>query len=155
MKKWIYLTIVLFVLLSGCLSAESGNSTGNNSTINNPELKKINLQGLAFFTEVEPGLLDAKSQGKPVFVYARSKYCGACKQFEAETFTNSSVIDKLNKDFILISIDVDEQRTETRNLRVRATPTEIFLDPKGTEIKRLLGYRTNQTFLDEINKIVV
>jgi thiol:disulfide interchange protein DsbD len=155
LKKWIYLTIVLFVLLSGCLSAESGNSTGNNSTINNPELKKINLQGLAFFTEVEPGLLDAKSQGKPVFVYARSKYCGACKQFEAETFTNSSVIDKLNKDFILISIDVDEQRTETRNLRVRVTPTEIFLDPKGTEIKRLLGYRTNQTFLDEINKIVV
>jgi thioredoxin-related protein len=50
---------------------------------------------------------------------------------------------------------VDEQRTETRNLRVRATPTEIFLDPKGTEIKRLLGYRTNQTFLDVINKIVV
>ncbi|HMB44448.1 MAG TPA: thioredoxin fold domain-containing protein [Candidatus Methanoperedens sp.] len=137
------------------MSAESGNSTGNNSTINNPELKKINLQGLAFFTEVEPGLLDAKSQGKPVFVYARSKYCGACKQFEAETFTNSSVIDKLNKDFILISIDVDEQKTETRNFRLRATPTEIFLDPNGTEIKRLLGYRTNQTFLDEINKIVI
>jgi len=89
-----------------------------------------------------------------VFVYARSKYCGACKQFEAETFTNSSVIDKLNKDFILISIDVDEQKTETRNFKIRATPTEIFLDSNGTEIKRLLGYRTNQTFLDEINKIV-
>ena len=90
-----------------------------------------------------------------MFVYARSKYCGACKQFEAETFTNSSVIDKLNKDFILISIDVDEQKTETRDFRIRVTPTEIFLDPKGTEIKRLLGYRTNQTFLDEINKIVI
>jgi thioredoxin-related protein len=70
-------------------------------------------------------------------------------------FERKSVIDKLNKDFILISIDVDEQKTETRNFRLRVTPTEIFLDPKGTEIKRLLGYRTNQTFLNEINKIVV
>jgi len=155
LKKWIYLAIVLFILLSGCLNVKSAGTTGNISDEKDPGAKKITLQGLAFFTEVEPGLLDAKSQGKQVFVYARSKYCGACKQFEAETFTNSSVIDKLNKDFILISIDVDEQKTETRNFRLRATPTEIFLDPNGTEIKRLLGYRTNQTFLDEINKIVI
>ena len=155
MKKRIYLAIVLIILFSGCLNVKSAGTTANISDEKDPGANKINVQGLAFFTEVEPGLLDARSQGKPVFVYARSKYCSACKQFEAETFTNSSVIDKLNKDFILISIDVDEQKTETRNFRLRATPTEIFLDPKGTEIKRLLGYRTNQTFLDEINKIVV
>lgn len=149
------MAIVLIILFSGCLNVKSAGTTGNISDEKDRGANKINIQGLTFFTEVEPGLLDAKSRGKPVFVYARSKYCGACKQFEAETFTNSSVIDKLNKDFILISIDVDEQKTETRNFRLRATPTEIFLDPKGTEIKRLLGYRTNQTFLDEINKIIV
>ena len=150
------MAIVLFVLFSGCLEVKSAtvNTTGNISNEKSPEANKINIQGLTFFTEVKPALLDAKSQGKPVFVYARSKYCGACKQFEAETFTNSSVIDKLNKDFILISIDVDEQKTETRNFKIRVTPTEIFLDSNGTEIKRILGYRTNQTFLDEINKIV-
>ncbi len=153
MKKRIYLAIVLFVLFTGCLNVKSADTTGNIS--DEKGANKINIQELAFFTEVEPGLLDARSRGKPVFVYARSKYCGACKKFEAETFTNSSVINKLNKDFILISIDVDEQQTETRNFRLRVTPTEIFLDPKGTEIKRLLGYRTNQTFLDEINKIVI
>jgi thiol:disulfide interchange protein DsbD len=153
LKKRIYLAIVLFVLFAGCLNVKSAGTTGNIS--DEKGVNKINIQGLDFLTEVEPGLLDARSQGKPVFVYARSKYCGACKQFEAETFTNSSVIDKLNKDFILISIDVDEQKTETRDFRLRATPTEIFLDPNGTEIKRFLGYRTNQTFLDEINKIVI
>lgn len=129
MKKRIYLAIVLFVLFAGCLNVKSAGTTGNIS--DEKGANKINIQGLAFLTEVEPGLLDARSQGKPVFVYARSKYCGACKQFE------------------------DEQKTETRNFRLRVTPTEIFLDPKGTEIKRLLGYRTNQTFLDEINKIVI
>ena len=153
-KKWIFVLIILAVLLSGCLSGRSGNTTDNISNANNPGPKKKTLQGLTFITEVEPALLAAKEQGKPVFVYARSRYCGACKQFEAETFTNETVIERLNKNFILMSIDVDEQRTETRNFKIRATPTEIFLDSNGTEIKKLIGYRTNQTFLDEINKIV-
>jgi thioredoxin-related protein len=151
-KKWIFVLIILFVLLSGCLNARSGDTAGN---ISNEKITgQITLQGLTFNTEVEPALLLAKTQGKPLFVYARSEYCGACKQFESETFTNGTVIEKLNKNFILVSIDVDNQKTETRNFKIRATPTEIFLDSNGTEIKNLLGYRTNQTFLDEINKIV-
>ena len=151
-KKWIFVLIILFILLSGCLNAGSGDTAGN---ISNEKITgQIKLQGLTFNTEVEPALLLAKTQGKPLFVYARSQYCGACKQFESETFTNETVIEKLNKNFILVSIDVDNQKTETRNFKIRATPTEIFLDSNGTEIKRLLGYRTNQTFLDEINKIV-
>lgn len=154
MKKWIFVLIILIVLLSGCLSARSGDMAGNISNKKIPGQKQITLQGLTFNTEVDPAILLAKAQGKPVFVYARSQYCGACKQFEAETFTNETVIEKLNKNFILVSIDVDNQKTETRNFKIRATPTEIFLDSNGTEIKRLLGYRTNQTFLDEINKIV-
>ena len=154
LKKWIFVLIILFVLLSGCLNAKSGDTAGNISNEKIPGPKQITLQGLTFNTEVEPALLLAKTQGKPLFVYARSEYCGACKQFEAETFTNETVIENLNKNFILVSIDVDNQKTETRNFRIRATPTEIFLDSNGTEIKKLLGYRTNQTFLDEINKIV-
>jgi len=151
-KKWIFVLIILFVLLSGCLNARSGDTAGN---ISNEKITgQITLEGLTFNTEVDPALLLAKTQGKPLFVYARSQYCGACKQFESETFTNETVIEKLNTNFILVSIDVDEQKTETRNFKIRATPTEIFLDSNGTEIKRLLGYRTNQTFLDEINKIV-
>ena len=151
-KKWIFVLIILFVLLSGCLNARSGDTAGN---ISNEKITgQITLQGLTFNTEVEPALLLAKTQGKPLFVYARSEYCGACKLFESETFTNKTVIEKLNTNFILVSIDVDNQKTETRNFKIRATPTEIFLDSNGTEIKKLLGYRTNQTFLDEINKIV-
>ncbi len=147
--------ILLFVLLSGCLSVQSANTNSNISNGKDLSLKTIDIQRLTFLTEVNPALDKANTEGKPLFVYARSKYCGACKQFESETFTNESVIEKLNEDFILLSIDVDEQKNETRNFRLRVTPTEIFLDQKGTEIKRLLGYRTNQTFLDEINKIIV
>lgn len=154
MKKCIFALIILFVLLSGCLSVKSGETAGNISNNKIPEPNQIKLQGLTFNTEVEPALILAKAQGKPVFVYARSEDCGYCKKFEAETFTNETVIKTLKENFILVSIDVYKQRSETINFRVRGTPTEIFLDQNGTEIKRIPGYTETQPFLDRINEII-
>ena len=143
MKKWIFVLFALVVLFSGYLVTQSTGSNGG----------KIELKGLKFHTNLTQALEEAKEQGKPVFVYARSENCGWCRKFEEETFTNSSVIDKLNENFILVSIDVDKQKNETRNFRVRGTPAEIFLDPNGTEIKRIPGYTDTKTFLDTINEI--
>jgi thioredoxin-related protein len=154
LKKCIFVLIILFVLLSGCLSVKSGETAGNISNNEIPEPNQIKLQELTFNTEVEPALILAKAQGKPVFVYARSEDCGYCKKFEAETFTNETVIKTLKENFILVSIDVYKQRSETINFRVRGTPTEIFLDQNGTEIKRIPGYTETQPFLDRINEII-
>jgi len=145
---------MLFVLLSGCLSAQSGNSTTDNLSPTKEETGKITLQGLTFNTQVQPALETAKAEGKPVFIYARSQVCGWCKKFEAETFTNKTVIKILKENFILLSIDVYEQRSESIDLRVRGTPTEIFLNENGIEIKRIPGYTETQPFLDTINEII-
>ncbi len=142
LKKWIILSLAILVLASGCLTALSDDSG------------KITLQKLKFNTTLEPSLESAKTLGKPVFVYFRSETCGWCKKFEAESFTNQSVVSKLNENFVLVSIDVYEQKNETRYFRVRGTPTEVFLDSNGTEIGRLPGYVDNQTFLNTINEIV-
>lgn len=154
MKHYIFVPILFFVLLSGCLSAQSGYSTTDNSSSTKEETGKITLQGLTFYTQVQPALEAAKAQGKPIFVYARSQVCGYCKKFEAETFTNKTVIKTLNENFILLSIDVYEQRSESIDLRVRSTPTEIFLNENGIEIKRIPGYTETQPFLDTINEII-
>jgi len=154
LKIYIIELIILIVLLSGCLTAQSGNSTTDNLSPNKEETGKITLQGLTFNTQVQPALEAAKAQGKPVFIYARSQVCGWCKKFEAETFTNETVIKTLNENFILLSIDVYEQKSESINLRVRGTPTEIFLNKNGIEIKRIPGYTETQPFLDTVNEII-
>lgn len=46
-----------------------------------------------------------------------------------------------------------KQNNESRNFRVHGTPTEIFLDSNGTEIRRIPGYTDTETFLNTINKI--
>ena len=143
LKKWIFVLLALIALTSGYLYMQP----------EDPAVGKITLQGLNFHTDLQPALLEASSQGKPVFVYFRSEYCGWCKKFEEETFTNRSVFRILNENFILVSIDVNKQKNETRDFRVRGTPAEVFLDPKGTEIKRIPGYTETEVFLDAINQI--
>jgi len=142
-KKWILIFLALIVLLSVVLVIRS--DTGDAGS--------ITLKGLKFQTNIVPALEVAKAQNKPIFVYARSETCGWCKKFEAETFTNQSVARILDEKFILVSIDVNKQKNETRNFRVQGTPTEIFLDSNGTEIKRIPGYTDTETFLDSINNI--
>ncbi len=140
--KLIPVLLALVVLFSGCLAQSTDSDAG-----------KLTLKGVKFSINLTSALEAAKAQGKPVFVYARSEYCGWCKKFEEETFTNQSVIKALNENIILVSIDVDQQINETRNFRIYGTPTEIFLDSNGTEIKRIPGYTDNRTFLDTINEI--
>lgn len=141
MKKLVPI-IVLLVLLSGCLGTQSNLDEGKKS-----------VKGLKFYTTLEPALEEAKAKQIPLFVYARSEYCGWCKKFEEESFTNQSVVKALNENFILVSIDVDEQTNETWYFGVRGTPTGIFLDAEGKEIRRVAGYVNNGTFLNVINEI--
>lgn len=142
------------VLFSGCLTPSNKTVGGNSSHANTSEDGKITIQELNFFSEVPGAMEQARIEGKPVFVYARSEYCSACKKFEAETFTNQTVIKTLNENFILLSIDVDKQKTDVRNFRLRVTPTAIFLDKNGIEIKRILGYRDTGTFQSSIEEII-
>jgi len=143
LKKWIFVLPALLVLFSGCLDSQSAA----------PDPARTTIKGLVFYTNLAPALETAGVQGKPVFVYAQSESCGWCRKFEEETFTNTSVTNILNENFILVSIDVDRQKNETRNFRVHGTPTEIFLDSKGTEINRIPGYTDTETFLDTIKEI--
>ena len=150
MKKRILLLLTLFVLLSGCLDIEPKLSyldeTAGEGT--------LTLHKLTFGTDLNEALELATSQDKPVFVYFRSEYCGWCKKFEEETFTNNTAVSKLNENFVLVSLDIDKQKEETRGFRLVGTPASIFLYPNSTELRRIPGYTDTESFITVINEIV-
>ncbi|MCX9013373.1 MAG: thioredoxin family protein [Candidatus Methanoperedens sp.] len=151
MIKRTLLLLVLLVLLSGCLDINP-----KLNYLDEPEevdTGTLTLHRLTFGTDLAQALESATAQDKPVFTYFRSEYCGWCKKFEEETFTNNTVVAKLNENFILVSLDVNTQKNETRGFRVRGTPASVFLYPNGTEISRIPGYTDTESFLTIINKI--
>jgi len=113
----------------------------------------IKLGSLTFHTTIEPGIREAKNQSKPVFLYFRSETCYWCIVFEKEALSDDRVIDLLNKEFILISIDTFKQKNVAQNLNVRTTPYMIFFDEDGKEISRIPGYIPKDEFLLKLKEI--
>jgi len=112
----------------------------------------IKLGGLTFHTAIEPGIKEAKNLSKPVFVYFRSETCYWCIVFEKEALTDPKIIDILNSEFILISIDTFKQEKAALNLNVRTSPYIIFFDKDGQEFSRIPGYLPKEQFLAKLNE---
>lgn len=123
-------------------------------SFSNDEGDYIKLGGLTFHTSIDPGIKEAKNMSKPVFLYFRSETCYWCIVFEQEALSDKRVIDLLNKEFILISIDTFKQKNTAQNLNVRTTPYMIFFEKDGQEISRIPGYIPKEEFLDKLNVIL-
>ena len=78
----------------------------------------------AAYTDYDEGMRAAAAAGKPVLVDFTGFGCVNCRKMEASVWTDSRVADKLNKDYILISLYVDD-KTPLKQ------PVEVKL-PDGT-----------------------
>lgn len=116
----------------------------------------LRLGNLNFYTSLDKGLEKAKENDMIMFVYFRSESCGWCKKFEAESFKDVRIIKILNENFILVTLDTVKQSQLATSMRVRGTPTEVFLKSDGTEMKdaRIRGYVDADTFLQSLNEII-
>lgn len=114
----------------------------------------IKLGGLSFHTSIEPGIKEAKNLSKPIFLYFRSETCYWCIKFEEEALSDKRVIDILNKNFVLISIDTIKQSNVSLNLGVRSAPYMIFFTKDGEEISRVPGYIPSDEFLIKLNEVL-
>ena len=63
----------------------------------------------AHYTDYEQGMAAARQQGKPVFVDFTGFGCVNCRKMEAAVRTDPRVADRLTKDYILISLFVDDK----------------------------------------------
>ena len=63
----------------------------------------------ASYTNYEEGMAAAKAQGKPVFLDFTGFGCVNCRKMEAAVWTDPTVADKLTKDYVLISLFVDDK----------------------------------------------
>ena len=78
----------------------------------------------AAYTDYDEGMRAAAAAGKPVLVDFTGFGCVNCRKMEASVWTDSRVAEKLNKDYVLISLYVDDKTPLKK-------PVEVKL-PDGT-----------------------
>ena len=86
----------------------------------------------ARFTDYEAGMAAAKAEGKPVLIDFTGFGCVNCRKMEAAVWTDPRVADKLNRDYVLISLYVDD-KTPLKE------PLEVSDPQGGTKTLRTVG----------------
>lgn len=76
-------------------------------------------------------------------------WCGPCKMLKP---VFQSLEKKLDSNVKISYIDVDENQNLAINYGVRSVPT-VVIEKDGTEVNRIMGAQTEQTYLNEIKKL--
>ena len=96
---------------------------------------------------------DAAKAGKRLMLYFWLEGCPYCERMTRVTFRDPAVLERLKRGFVPVGVNVRGDRdigwtdgallTEKQlaaALKVRGTPTMVFLDAKGAIALRLSGY---------------
>lgn len=137
-KKAITLVVLVFVIAFLY-------TTVNNSVVLSDE-NYAYLSDYQWHKSLDEGLAISREENKPVFVYFWAVWCQYCEKFETQTLTDPRIRQMLEEDFVMVAIDLDEDRTVPARYGVSYPPHELFVDGNGEEIDRVGGYIDADTF---------
>jgi thiol-disulfide isomerase/thioredoxin len=91
----------------------------------------------------------AQQEKKFIFLDCYTSWCKPCKVMEKEVFTNDSVADFYNTNFINVKYDMEKGIGQALNQKYAVTgyPTLLILDYRGLEVYRNLGELTTPEFI--------
>src|SRR6185369_15666559 len=108
-------------------------------------------EGITFFNGTFPeALAKAKDEHKLLFVDCFTTWCGLCKWMTAHVFTDESVYNSFNQNFISIALDMEkgEGIDIAKRYEVKNYPTYLWLDQSGNQVHRSVGRVEASVFLD-------
>ena len=112
----------------------------------------INSQNQFVDVPYKTALENAKKEGKPVFVMLYADWCPHCNLMKAEVFSDTALIDFLNKNFICTykNIEKEEGIALKNKYNTKSLPTFLFIDSNETLIYALKGEWKKAKFQNEL-----
>ena len=103
---------------------------------------------------LEAPIAKAKSNNRLIFVDCYTSWCGPCKEMSKHVFTQDSVADFFNSNFINVKLDMEkgEGPAIQKEFHVEAYPTYLLLNSNRRIIYRFAGAVPADTFLSRIKK---
>jgi thioredoxin-related protein len=109
---------------------------------------------------------DAAKAGKRLMLYFWLEGCPYCERMTAVTFRDAAVLERLKRGFVPVGVNVRGDRDVAWTdgatlsekqlaaaLKVRGTPTLVFLDGQGAIVLRLTGYLAPAEFARALDSL--
>ena len=107
-----------------------------------------------WFTNFEKGVKVAEQKSKLVLIYFYSNHCPYCHHVEEFVFGDKDVEEFLNKNFVVISIDYEEDEELSDKFKVFGTPYFVVFDPEtGKVLKKIFGSIPKEQFLSLLTSV--
>ncbi len=107
--------------------------------------------GATRWYDYEEGILAASASGKPVIIDFYADWCGPCIAMEQGTYPDTRVVSEM-ADFVAIKVDTQKRIDIESKYGIAYYPTVVFLDSKGKEIGRHIGYLGPEEMVEEIKQ---
>lgn len=107
-------------------------------------------ESIAWRTNVEGARHEGFGSGRGVFIELFSPKCWGCQNMESRTFADHRVTDYLMDGFVPVHYDVLAQPGRMDEFNAYWTPTLIFQDNHGHEIRRATGFLDPDRFMGEV-----
>lgn len=105
---------------------------------------------IAWYEDHDRGLDEAKRIRKPAVLVLYAGWCGWCKKFLGETVLDPR-IRMLNDKFVWVKVNSDQEKKYHELYRQAGFPTIVLLNPDGTVVRKLDGYRDASNFQGELS----
>jgi thiol-disulfide isomerase/thioredoxin len=130
MKKLFFAFCFIFSIIASNIVAQNRSIEFNHGT----------------FSEI---LAQAKKENKIVYIDCFTVWCGPCKWMAKNVFTNDTVAEFYNKNFINAKIDMEkgEGIELAKKYGINAYPTMLYLSSDGTQLHRVCGSAPVQDFI--------
>lgn len=95
----------------------------------------------------QDGLARHRQGDKPLMIFFSLSYCYRCKEMKSWVYSDSQVVQRLNRDFIPVMVDISQVPQAEADFKIDYIPTHIFLAPDGKQILRETGVIPRDRFL--------
>ncbi len=131
MKKQLFALLFIFSMSASYTVAQNRSIEFNHGT----------------FSEI---LAQAKKENKMIYIDCFTVWCGPCKWMAKNVFTNDTVADFYNKNFINAKIDMEkgEGIEIAKKYGINAYPTLLYINGDGVQMHRICGAAPAKEFVE-------
>ncbi len=135
-----FLAPALILALLGACSKPPETGAATASSASAAKATGIAWQYVTSEAQVDAAFAQARTEGKPLFLYWGAKWCPPCNQLSATLFNRQDFIER-SRAFAPVYIDGDSPGAQKLGSRfkVRGYPTMVMFNSQGSELTRLPG----------------